>query len=271
MSPFAESTLLDPARIATLLGPAARRFNVEAIAECPSTNTLLMARTAAPSGAVLVADRQTAGRGRRGRQWMSAQHDATASLTFSLLWRLPPGVAPAGLALAVGLALARASDRLGAAGVMLKWPNDLLADAGDGLGKLGGILIELSGGRDGMTAVIGIGLNLAPPDLPPTEPRAVGLSALGRRVETDRHRILATLLQALLPALDGFTAHGFAPLRAAWEARNAFAGQAVRLLEDGGGETHGRCLGVDDDGALRVDTDRGVVRWLAGDVSLRRA
>lgn len=269
MSSFAESTLIDPSRIAALLGPAARRFNVEAIAECPSTNSLLLARTAVPSGAVVVADRQTAGRGRRGRQWKSAQDDAAASLTFSLLWRLPPGISPAGLALAVGLALTAATDRLGAPGVMLKWPNDLLADAGEGLGKLGGILIELTGGRDGMAAVIGIGLNLATPDLAPGEPRAVGLNALGAKLETDRHRLLATVLQSLLPILDGFSAAGFAPLRASWEARNAFAGQIVRLIEDGGNETYGRCLGVDEDGALRVDTDRGVVRWLAGDVSLR--
>ena len=136
--------LIEPARLRTLLGAAAGRFDVDSLAECASTNTELLARAerGAPSGSVLVADRQTAGRGSRGRTWQSSPG---ASLTFSLLWRFTDGVhGLAGLSLAVGVAVIRALAACGAHGVMLKWPNDILLDEA----KLGGILVELQGGED---------------------------------------------------------------------------------------------------------------------------
>jgi BirA family biotin operon repressor/biotin-[acetyl-CoA-carboxylase] ligase len=95
--------------LAYALGGRVRRFDADWLAECDSTNAVLMARgeAGAPSGSVVVATRQTAGRGRRGRSWIAAPDD---SLTFSLLWRFAPGTSPAGLSLAVGLAVARALD-----------------------------------------------------------------------------------------------------------------------------------------------------------------
>src|SRR5574343_1391221 len=108
-------TLIDPVLLKSRLGSLAGRFDVDALAECDSTNSELMRRAdrGAPSGTVIVADRQSAGRGRRGRSWLSAPE---SSLTFSLLWRFngPPGQL-AGLSLAVGVALARSLERLGAA------------------------------------------------------------------------------------------------------------------------------------------------------------
>jgi BirA family transcriptional regulator, biotin operon repressor / biotin---[acetyl-CoA-carboxylase] ligase len=271
-----ESDLIDPVRLAACLGVAACRFNVEALAACDSTNARLAAaaQQGVPSGSVIVADTQTAGRGRRGRQWLSAP---AGSLTFSLLWRF---AAPAdwrvlgGLSLAVGLAVAEACDKLGLPGMFLKWPNDLLLRKGEAWGKAGGILIELSSDRQGVAAVIGIGLNLQAPDGTGMDLPPAGLAELaGAGSELpDRHRILAELLRQLLGILDRFAIDGLPPLRNAWEARHAFAGAPVRLVQDGAAgpiSTAGRCLGIDDDGALRVETAAGIERWLSGDVSLR--
>ena len=149
------------AAIASALGPLARRFDVDVLDTCASTNAELLARaeTGAASGTVLVANEQTAGRGRRGRSWIASPGD---SLTFSLLWRFAPGTAPAGLSLAVGLAVARALQKVGAGDTALKWPNDILRNRR----KLGGILVELLPGAP-HAAVIGIGINLhLPADLP---------------------------------------------------------------------------------------------------------
>ena len=119
---------IDPLRMDSLLGRARGRFTLEALAECGSTSTLLAerARQGAPTGLLLVADRQTAGRGRRGRSWLSSPE---TGLTFSVLWRFAGEVSRlAGLSLAVGIAVARALEGSGVRGVGLKWPNDILYD-----------------------------------------------------------------------------------------------------------------------------------------------
>ena len=259
-------TLIDPVLLKSRLGSVAGRFDVDALAECDSTNSELMRRAdrGAPSGSVVVADRQSAGRGRRGRSWLSSPE---ASLTFSLLWRFPGNAARlSGLSLAVGVGLARALARLGGQGVRLKWPNDVLLAQADDFAKLAGILVELSSDRRGTQAIIGIGLNLAPPagDLP--QP-AGGLSTAG--VQADRHDILGAILIELAGALDCFTAQGFAGLRDAWQNFHAWQGQAVHILGDEQ-TLAGRCLGVDVDGALLLDTAAGIERIFSGDVSLRR-
>jgi BirA family biotin operon repressor/biotin-[acetyl-CoA-carboxylase] ligase len=109
---MSSSPHLDLAVITRALGAAACRFDIDILAACDSTNRLLLARAeaGAPSGAVVVAEQQTAGRGRRGRNWISAAGD---SLTFSLLWRFVPGTSPAGLSLAVGVAVAQAVEKAG--------------------------------------------------------------------------------------------------------------------------------------------------------------
>lgn len=244
--------------IATALGVAACRFDIDVLAECGSTNAELLARAGAgaPSGTVLVAERQTAGRGRLGREWLSAPGD---SLTFSLLWRFPPGTPVAGLSLAVGIGVARALAKVGAGDTPLKWPNDILKDGK----KLGGILIELQAQT---AAVIGLGLNRRLPAAMPAE--VCGRSAaLG--VDIDANALLAALLGELLTVLDGFAAGGFAALRDEWLARNAWAGRPVRVIVPHGPVVDGTCAGVADDGALLLETASGMQRILSGDVSLR--
>ncbi|WP_291852045.1 biotin--[acetyl-CoA-carboxylase] ligase [Accumulibacter sp.] len=260
--------LIDPARVAALLGPLSERFTIEALAECSSTSTLLLERAqqGAVSGSLLVADRQTAGRGRRGRHWLSSP---AAGLTFSLLWRFSGALARlSGLSLAVGLAVARALEHSGASGVGLKWPNDILLDGG----KVGGILIELESSPGGMLAVIGIGLNLQLPPageeefLHPPAALAQTLSPL-----PDRHCLLAAVLNELAVVLDRFDQVGFSGLRSAWQAHHAWQQRPVRLLDGGRIQGEGLCLGADDDGALLLQTPAGIERCLSGDLSLRVA
>jgi BirA family biotin operon repressor/biotin-[acetyl-CoA-carboxylase] ligase len=249
---------LSVAAIATALGSLASRFDVDVVAECESTNTLLLARAdGSPSGAVLVAERQTAGRGRMGRPWHAGPD---ASLTFSLLHKLPRGVAPSGLSLAVGVAIAEALCELGVDGVALKWPNDILRNGR----KLAGVLIELTGS----SAVIGIGINLR---LPADLPEDVRANAAAIDVDMDRNRLLARLLASLHGVLDTFGDGGFAALRDRWSALNAYAGVPVRVISEFAVPVEGICMGVDVDGALLLETAVCVQRILSGDVSLRRA
>jgi len=262
--------MLDEKAIAAAMAPAARRrFDVHVVPTTGSTNTDLMARAGSlPLGYVLAAESQTAGRGRRGRTWVSRPG---ASLTFSLLWKFGPATPTAGLSLAVGLGVARALDRCGVAGVMLKWPNDLLVGDPDGWAKLGGILIEVLTGPEGAsTVVIGIGLNIRRvADAPEIGQSTASLEARGW--VGSRNTVLAAVLGELLAVLDAFEAGGFAPFAAAWNARHAFRDRQVTLGGMEGGAVAGIAKGVQSDGALTLHTDAGPMRIVSGDVSLRAA
>lgn len=236
---------------------------VEVVAQTGSTNADLLARAgtlAAPL--LLIAEHQSAGRGRAGRSWLSSPE---GSLTFSLAWRFDGGPqALLGLPLAVGVALA---DTLGTLGqqVQLKWPNDVLKD-GD---KLAGILIETQSAPGGGTwCVIGIGLNLLMPDEMEAQ---LGRSAAGMPwlARMDRDALLAALLDGLAGCLREFTARGFAAFSARWNLRHAWQGETVVLLDGGVVRHEGRAAGVDDSGRLLLDTDEGRITVMAGDVSLR--
>ena len=251
------------AAIAARLGPIARRFDIDVLDSCDSTNAVLLARAeaGAPSGTVVIANEQTAGRGRRGRSWFASPGD---SLTFSLLWRFPPGTAPAGLSLAVGLAVAQAMAEVGAGDTALKWPNDILRNGH----KLGGILVELLPGAP-HAAVVGIGLNLRLPLAMPDELRAA--SAALDLPDADPDALYPSLLTRLLERLEQFAAGGFAPMRGEWTARHAFQDAAVVLSADFGAPRQGICRGVDADGALLLESGGRIERILSGEVSLRPA
>lgn len=250
------------ADVAAALDASARRFDVDVLDECASTNAELMRRAeaGAPSGSVVAARRQTAGRGRMGRTWFS---EPGASLTFSLLWRFPPRTLPHGLSLAVGVALVEALEALGARGLALKWPNDVLR----GGRKLAGVLVELVPGAP-HAAVIGIGLNLQLPADMPAEVRATA-AALDAHVAAAE--LLARLLESLLRVLDEFAAGGFVALRERWLAHCAHLDLPVTILSEFAPPLSGRCVAVDVDGALMVETPVCVQRVLSGEVSLRMA
>jgi BirA family biotin operon repressor/biotin-[acetyl-CoA-carboxylase] ligase len=241
---------------------AARRVAIEVVAETGSTNADLLARASGMTGPVLlVAGSQTAGRGRAGRPWQSSPG---ASLTFSLAWKfdcaLPQLV---GLPLAVGVAIAEA---LHACGVdaRLKWPNDVLLDER----KLAGILIETAAARDGIWAIVGIGINLA---LPPELAERIGSPATGLpRMAAAPDDLLAALLNTLAQALAGFGDKGLAPFTGRWNALHAWAGQQVVVLDHGQARHQGVAVGIDDSGRLLIDSADGRVAVLSGDVTLRR-
>ncbi|WP_017449734.1 biotin--[acetyl-CoA-carboxylase] ligase [Herbaspirillum rubrisubalbicans] len=261
--------LVRPERIGMLLAGSdpqgQQRIDVEAVAQTGSTNIDLMQRLSSlQRPLLLVADRQTAGRGRAGRPWRAQPQD---SLTFSLAWRLQrPTHALLGLPLAVGVALAEALEVFGVR-PQLKWPNDVLRDGA----KLAGILIETAaeGGRaDATWAVIGIGLNLAVPSgLEDELQRAVGSAP--ELQKPPRETVLAIIVSALSEVLTEFEQRGFGAFVKRWETFHAYAGQSVKIVDNGRVVHEGIALGVDMMGRFLIDTEAGQVEVLAGDVSLR--
>ena len=213
------------------------------------------------------AEQQSAGRGRRGRQWVSP---FASNLYLSLLWEFEQGAAALeGLSLAVGVAAVRALTACGVSGVALKWPNDVLA-AGR---KLGGILIEISGDATGSCqVVIGIGINVAMPedagqsiDQAWTDVRTLaGGKAPGRSV------LLAALLDELLPLAAQFQEGGFPAWRDAWMALDAYADTPV-VLDTGATQLAGIARGVDDRGGLNLETTVGAQTVYGGEISMRGA
>lgn len=263
------SPLTHGERIAKLLAGSdnvnVKRIAVEAVAQTGSTNVDLMQRLPSLVRPVLrVADRQTAGRGRAGRPWRTTPQ---TSLTFSLAWRFQrPLHALLGLPLAVGVALAEALQVLGVQ-AQLKWPNDLLRDGA----KLAGVLIETAadgGSSDATWAVIGIGLNLGvPPELEFELGRAIG--AAPELQKQPRETVLAIITSALADVLAEFEQRGFGAFIARWQAFHSYAGQPVKVLDNGRVMQQGIAAGVDVMGRFLIDTEAGQVAVLAGDVSLR--
>ncbi|AEG94866.1 biotin--[acetyl-CoA-carboxylase] ligase [Ramlibacter tataouinensis] len=240
------------------VAPRLPGFTVEILPELDSTNTELMrrARAGRAEPVLLVAQRQTAGRGRLGRAWASAPGD---SLTFSL--GLP--YAPAGwsgLSLAVGVAVAEALHPR----IALKWPNDLWLDGR----KLAGILVETASAAGaapgaGRYAVVGIGINIAPRPAEGLSTPPASLRELWP--EADAAAALDRIALPLVQALQGFEQHGFAPFQARYAARDALRERAVALSDGTAGTAHG----VGDDGALLVHTAAGMKSVTSSEVSVR--
>ncbi|NRR34235.1 biotin--[acetyl-CoA-carboxylase] ligase [Oxalobacteraceae bacterium] len=259
------TTTLSCAAIAARCASSASHIAVEVVAETGSTNADLLARVdSLRSPLLLIAERQTAGRGRAGRSWLS---EPGATLTFSLAWPCRgPLQRMAGLPLAVGVALAETINSLGVP-VRLKWPNDLLRDGS----KLAGILVETQSAADGtIWAVIGAGINLLMPDaLEAQIGRAV--AAAPWLAQMDRNELMAALLSRLAAVLAEFDDTGFAAFSERWNALHAWQGLDVAIHDRDQSLRQGRAMGVDDSGCLLLDTASGRVAILSGDVSLKLA
>jgi BirA family transcriptional regulator, biotin operon repressor / biotin---[acetyl-CoA-carboxylase] ligase len=251
------------------LGKDAGGFDIEILPHAASSNTLLLQGNAngnASGGSVLAVELQTAGRGRMGRAWHSGLGTA---LTFSLLWRFNCGLnALSGLSLAVGVAVARALHKLGAQGVQLKWPNDILTEQG----KLAGVLIEAHGDMLGPSdVVIGIGLNCSlPPDMAPKigQP-ACALDEICAAMPT-RSQLLAVLLVELKSVLQKFANEGFAALREEWELCHCYQNMPVSLHLGDGQIITGIARGVSDSGTLNLETAEGMRSFNSGEVGEER-
>lgn len=233
-------------------------LDVQVLPQVDSTNSALMRRVRGGSATptLLVAEVQTAGRGRMGRQWR--QGGAGAALAFSLALPLAPRDW-SGLSLAVGVAVAESLDPA----IRLKWPNDLWWRGR----KLGGILIETAA-APGVAAprwvVIGVGINVRPPPVDPgLSPQPASLQDLGCQAEAPA--LLQRVALPVLRAVRQFERDGFAPFAAGFEKRDALAGRQVQL-SDG---TRGVAAGVDAGGALCVQTGAGLQRVHSLEVSVR--
>ncbi|KQY49869.1 bifunctional biotin--[acetyl-CoA-carboxylase] ligase/biotin operon repressor BirA [Lysobacter sp. Root494] len=242
-----------------------------------STNSELLRRRVTEESKVeiLMAERQTGGRGRRGRVWASP---LAAHLYLSLARSFGGGLARlGGLSLVAGVAVAEALHANGFDDVRLKWPNDVVIAGPEGLRKLGGLLIEGSGEHAGPArAVIGLGLNVRMPeaaarDIDQPWCDLATLSANAGRSLPERNAVAAAVLAHLLPALELFDAEGLAPFLTRYAAMDALAGQRV-TLQSANAAQNGIALGVAEDGALRLRLDDGrEQRVHAGEVSVRRA
>lgn len=250
------------------VSPRLPGFTVEVLPEIDSTNTELMRRARAGQidPVLLVAERQTAGRGRLGRQWFGGGSDSTGgghrtegslpSLLFSLGLPLVPQDW-SGLSLAVGLSIVESLHP----DLQLKWPNDIWWQSR----KLAGILIETASLGDVRFAVVGVGINIAPRDGQGLSTPPASLSELLPGI--DAPATLARVVQPLVRAIQQFEAQGFAALRTAFHGRDLLYGHTVQCSD---GMT-GVARGVDAGGALLVHTENGLKKITSAEVSVRPA
>jgi BirA family transcriptional regulator, biotin operon repressor / biotin---[acetyl-CoA-carboxylase] ligase len=263
--------LLDAGRIGAELGPPrmAQLRTLELKFEVDSTNTRLLAAAPPPLGQAdaCLSELQHAGRGRRGRRWIAP---FGAGVALSVAWTFSDGAgALAALSLGVGVAVSRALVRAGARGVTLKWPNDIwLHDR-----KLGGVLIELRAEASGPAhVVIGVGVNV---NLPAQARRDIEAGGVRVAAVADacaavpsRNLVAGAILDELLSMLAQFEREGFAAFRDAWTALDALSGRPARVLL-GDTAISGTARGVDQEGALLLDTGDRVQRFVSGEASLR--
>ncbi|MDN2488635.1 bifunctional biotin--[acetyl-CoA-carboxylase] ligase/biotin operon repressor BirA [Kosakonia sacchari] len=231
-----------------------------------STNQYLLDRlNGLRSGDACVAEYQQAGRGRRGRKWVSP---FGANLYISMYWRLEQGPAAAiGLSLVIGIVMAEVLRDLGAEQVRVKWPNDLyLQDR-----KLAGILVELTGKTgDAAQIVIGAGVNLV---MRKTQAKDISQSWINLQeagVRIDRNQLAACLIIELRTALQHFEQEGLTPFLTRWEALDNFINRPVKLII-GEKEIFGISRGIDSQGALLLEQDGVIKPWVGGEISLRSA
>lgn len=252
---------LVPERIAAALPPQAPMPQVQAIVD--STNTRLLEAGSGADPQALFAEFQTAGRGRRGRSWLSP---FGSNLYLSVSWSFPawPERLTA-LPLAIGAGVADWLHGLGVADVAVKWPNDLWIARR----KLGGILIETRGeGGGACRVVVGIGLNLA---MHGEQAAAIDQPWIALREALpgmpSRNALAAGLLGSIAGTLQRFSQEGFEPFRPLFERYDATRDLPVRIAADT--PLNGIARGIDAAGALLIETGTGTERVLAGDVSLR--
>ena len=213
----------------------------------------------------ILTEHQSTGRGRRDRQWHSPYG---RNLYLSLGWRFEKALSELGcLPLVVALAASQALSRAGLEGHRVKWPNDLLLDGR----KLGGCLVEVQGDSQGPCyAILGVGINVHMPASDKTD----GIDQPWTDVHSQlpncsRNELAALLLEELLKQLDLFAGSGFPPFRGLWEQMDGLYGQVVSVYT-GSSSIQGTATGIDNHGALILDTGQEILKFHSGEVSLRQ-
>ena len=254
--------LLDPEFLYQEIAPAAHqslsRLDLHWTIESTNTRVMDLGRSTEFHGYACLAEQQTAGRGRRGRNWVSP---FGKNIYLTLGWVMPSERSIEGLSLAVGTGVAAAIQSVSNTEIQLKWPNDVLI----GAGKAAGILIEIAGGTgQERRLVIGVGINLQL-----SHQDAGSIEQPWSVVEgVSRNRLAAALISELVTVLEKFSQQGFEPFQAPWARLDAHFGQEVRLIANDR-ETVGISRGVDASGNLLLDTAEGKKTFNAGEVSLR--
>ena len=239
---------------------------IDVLLECPSTNQFLLERIENKKleNYLVLAESQTHGRGRRGREWVSP---FASNIYMSLLWTLNISIAEmSGLSLVVAISVAKAIQSFGINNVMLKWPNDIYVDNK----KLSGVLLELRGESNSpCNAVIGIGVNVNMPKL------------MGDRIDQqwsdmesilkkniNRNHVVSQILNELIPRLEKFNEYGFSEFIDEWNSFDLLAEQKV-IIEGNMNISEGVALGVDKQGALLVEHNGLLQSLYSGEVSIR--
>ena len=248
----------------------ARVAKLETVWSIASTNSALLERAGPRNGLseVLLAEHQSAGRGRRGRTWL-APPGGGICLSMSWMFReVPPDLGALGLV--IGVCALRALTAFNVRNSGLKWPNDVLI----GERKLGGVLIDLRAESAGPAyVVIGIGLNVALGEALLRKIAAAGLAAAdlasAGSAAPSRNRLAAGLIGECLRGLTEFEREGLKPFIDEWRAADALRGRPVEVRAAEGTTTRGFARGIDVHGALMLDTPAGVKRFISGDVTVR--
>ena len=237
---------------------------IHACAVIDSTNQYMMAQLERwQKGECLLAETQTAGRGRRGRQWHSP---FGSQFIMSMYWRLDDGPSAAmGLSLAIGVAVVQALESVGYRDLSLKWPNDIYMARR----KLAGILVEMSAAVGGIChLVIGVGVNLNLPDAVIAELDQPCAHLAEQPVVIDRNQLSATIIRTLRNALTLFEQQGLTAFLTEWNRLDIFMQQPVKVLL-GNQVIHGRYCGIDGQGNMLLQDHEGMHKFVGGEISLR--
>ncbi len=237
---------------------------VHTCAVIDSTNQYMMAQLERwQKGECLLAESQTAGRGRRGRQWHSP---FGSQFIMSMYWRLDEGpTAAMGLSLAIGVAVVQALESAGYRDLSLKWPNDIYMARR----KLAGILVEMSAAVGGIChLVIGVGVNLNLPDAVISQLDQPCAHLAEQPVVVERNQLSATIIQRLRDALTLFERQGLSAFLTEWNRLDIFMHQPVKVLL-GNQVIHGLYCGIDGQGNMLLQDHEGIHKFVGGEISLR--